>query len=117
MGSIIMMGAALLSFVADEQVRNFKKNPINKKLACDTGLWKHSRHPNYLGELMFWFGVMILSFGSGFQLANYVGFVSIVLLFNLYSIPKMEEKLLKGKLNYEQVMETVPRIIPVKLKD
>lgn len=66
MGLIIMAGGILLELVADQQMRRFKKNNRNPFAINCTGLWGRSRHPNYLGEIMFWWGgyLMMLSLES-----------------------------------------------------
>lgn len=116
-GVVVMIIAAFLSFIADEEVRKHKKNIENKNIPLSTGVWSKSRHPNYLGELLFWFGCMVVSFGYGFHIMNYLGFIGMVLLFNLFSIPKMEEKLLRNKVDYQEVINRVPRLLPFKIKD
>jgi steroid 5-alpha reductase family enzyme len=40
--------------LADRQMRHFRANPANKGKICDTGLWRYSRHPNYLFEFLSW---------------------------------------------------------------
>jgi steroid 5-alpha reductase family enzyme len=46
----------LLETVADQQKMTFKSQPGNRNRWCNTGLWKYSTHPNYLGEQLFWLG-------------------------------------------------------------
>lgn len=53
----VSLGAALLQGVADIQMHKFRKN--RQGAFIRTGLWKHSRHPNYLGELLMWWGVAL----------------------------------------------------------
>ena len=55
--SIFTFFAVILETVADEQMRKFRLNPNNKGKTMKYKLWKYSRHPNYLGEIGFWFGI------------------------------------------------------------
>ena len=107
LGSVIMVGGALISFVADAQLRAHRKS--DQKHTIRTGLWRLSRHPNYFGEVLFWFGVYVLSFASGVFYTAAIGFVSMEVLFNFYSVPKMEEKLLRNKEDYQDIVDSVPR--------
>ena len=50
-----------IEVVADRQKRVFRKNPANKGQFISTGLWAWSRHPNYFGEIMLWFGIFIMA--------------------------------------------------------
>lgn len=43
--------------VADVQKLNFKNNSTNDGLMCTTGIWRYSRHPNYFGEILIWWGI------------------------------------------------------------
>lgn len=103
----IMILGAIISFFADGQLREHKRNNLKKSIT--TGLWKYSRHPNYFGEVLFWFGIFIVSLATGGHLYNALGFVGMFLLFNFYSVPKMEAKLLKNKDDYHQVIKNHPR--------
>ena len=107
LGFIIMAIGALICYVADGQRRAHKLKYPNKSIM--TGLWKYSRHPNYFGEVFFWFGVFVTSLATEFVVLNILGFVGMLLLFNLYSVPKMEAKLLKNKDDYHIVIANVPR--------
>ena len=54
-GSLLSLGGAFLCFVADEQIRQHRRS--GKGGILKKGLWGISRHPNYLGEIVFWFGL------------------------------------------------------------
>ncbi|MGB6339940.1 MAG: DUF1295 domain-containing protein [Candidatus Aminicenantaceae bacterium] len=47
--------------VGDYQLRQFKKRPKNKGKIITTGLWKYTRHPNYFGEVVLWWGIFLLA--------------------------------------------------------
>ena len=57
----ISICAVILQIIADKQMRDFKKNILNKNKIMNLGLWKYSRHPNYLGEVMFWIGLYVIA--------------------------------------------------------
>jgi steroid 5-alpha reductase family enzyme len=111
LGTVIMLLSAILSYFSDTQLRKHKLN--SKKESIKTGVWKYSRHPNYLAELMFWFGIFIASLSIEFNVINSLGIMGMILLFNLYSIPKMEKRLLNNKSDYGDIVETVPRLLPL----
>lgn len=106
-GVLIMIIAALIQLVSDGQRREHKKTSPNTSIK--SGLWAYSRHPNYFGEVMFWFGVFFASLASGFYFNTLFGFIGMFLLFNLYSVPAMEKKLLGNKEDYQEVIDSVPR--------
>lgn len=63
---LLGLGLWILGFffelVSDYQMYIFKQNPQNKGKILDTGLWRYSRHPNYFGEILMWWGIYILAF-------------------------------------------------------
>jgi steroid 5-alpha reductase family enzyme len=115
LASMIMLLGTGISFIADHQLRMHKQQ--GKKTSIRSGLWRHSRHPNYFGEVLFWFGVSIASLSVGLYFLPFVGFLSMLALFNFYSVPKMEEKLLNNKDDYIDMIETVPRFFLRGFKD
>lgn len=106
-GVLAMISGAIISFFADGQLRSHRKNSTHTSIS--SGLWSYSRHPNYFGEVLFWFGIFLVSLSTGFHFINSLGFISMFLLFNLFSIPKMESKLKKNKDDYTHIIETTPR--------
>ncbi len=63
-GILLFVIGFTLEIVADAQKTNFRKIKNNKDKFITTGLWKYSRHPNYLGEIILWIGVAIISYSS-----------------------------------------------------
>jgi len=63
-GIILFVIGFTLEIIADTQKTNFRKNNKNRDKFITTGLWKYSRHPNYLGEIILWIGVAIISYSS-----------------------------------------------------
>ena len=67
LGGFAMIGLLLwligftIEVIADEQKRRFRLNPDNKDRFIASGLWAWSRHPNYFGEIVLWFGVAVIA--------------------------------------------------------
>ena len=64
-GFILIILAVVIQYISDAQMRKFKSNESNFDKTMKYGLWKYSRHPNYLGEVSFWFGIYIFALASG----------------------------------------------------
>lgn len=113
MGFIICVSSAVLQFVSDRQMALFRKKPENKGKCIDTGLWKYSRHPNYLGEVSLWWGIWIMMMGSAPQYwMAIIGPVAMTVLFVFISIPMMEKYVLSKRPAYEEYKKTVSMLIP-----
>ncbi len=82
--------------VGDAQLANFIKNPANKGKLIMTGLWKYSRHPNYFGEVLLWWGVWLLAISVPYGLWGVIGPLTITfLILKVSGIPMLEEKMEK----------------------
>lgn len=60
-GLLVWLAGFLFEAVGDEQLRRFKKSEKNAGKVMDRGLWKYTRHPNYFGESLVWWGFWILA--------------------------------------------------------
>lgn len=84
--------------VGDWQLEQFIRNPANKGKLMTTGLWKYTRHPNYFGESVMWWGLALLA-GSALGytvlgLAAFIGPVLITyLLLKVSGVPMLEAKM------------------------
>ena len=100
LGAVSLCGAALwvigfaLEVTSDAQKYAFRNDPKNKGRWIQSGLWKYSRHPNYFGEAILWWGLFILVLPSlpASLLFTVVGpiFITLLLLF-VSGIPLLEK--------------------------
>jgi steroid 5-alpha reductase family enzyme len=119
-GLAVIVASTILELVADYQLSKFKKLLENKGKYMNQGLWKYSRHPNYLGEISMWFGgylVMVVSLPNYWYLI--AGAIAILILFIFVSIPLMEKRQIKNKLGYSDYQKNTSMllILPPKKKD
>ena len=98
----VTVGAIALEFVADEQLRRFRSNPDNQGKTCKTGLWRFSRHPNYLGECLFWWGLFIFCMAAAPSYGWLVfGPFAMTVMFLFVSIPLMEVRSRLRRADYD----------------
>jgi len=107
-GFAICIYAVLIQTISDIQMDLFRKNSSNKNKYIDQGLWKYSRHPNYLGEISFWWGIWLMQMGAAPKTwATVAGSVLVTLLFIFVSIPMMEKHILASKPAYANYQKQV----------
>jgi steroid 5-alpha reductase family enzyme len=58
-------GGIIIEAVADAQLTRFRATPSNSGTVLDTGLWAWSRHPNYFGDFLMWWGYFAIAIASG----------------------------------------------------
>lgn len=66
--------------VGDIQLARFKRNPANVGRVMDQGLWRYTRHPNYFGDFMVWWGIYLIAAESGAGAWGFVGPVLMTIL-------------------------------------
>lgn len=110
---VVGLGAVLLELTADRQMQRFARTKQPGQV-MDQGLWGWSRHPNYLGEITFWFslGLFSLATSPSDWWWVFVGAVAMLLLFLFASIPMMEQRSLERRPEYQRVIDRVPVLLP-----
>ncbi len=108
----LSVGAAAMQGTADVQMHKFRKNRDGAFIR--TGLWKYSRHPNYLGEILMWWGVglaVACSAPSAWYLL--AGALSNTVLFLSVSIP-MADKRQSAKDCFSEYKRATRMLLPIK---
>lgn len=99
--------------VADRQLAVFKSDKNNKGLVIQTGLWKYSRHPNYFGEIVMWWGIFIITIPFANSLYFIISPLTITLLLVFVSGIPMLEKKYKGNAAFEDYKNRTSALIPM----
>jgi steroid 5-alpha reductase family enzyme/predicted DCC family thiol-disulfide oxidoreductase YuxK len=105
----------LLEAVSDYQLLVFKKNPENKEKLMMTGLWSYVRHPNYLGEIIQWWAIWMISLYLPFGFLFIVSPLLITLLIIFVSGVKPLEKKMKEHVDFIIYSEKTPSLMPCSL--
>ena len=117
-GFILIILAVVIQYISDTQMRKFKSNENNFDKTMKYGLWKYSRHPNYLGEVSFWFGIYIFALASGSTSIWLLACPMVMLaLFVFISCPMMDNRSLKKRSDYKEYMDKTPQLIMWFVKD
>ena len=108
--------------IADRQKSIFRKDPTNEGKFIKSGLWSWSRHPNYFGEIVLWFGVMIIALPvlEGWQWVALISPVFItILLTRISGVPMLEKRADEkwgGQEDYESYKKATSVLIPLPPK-
>lgn len=115
----IWLTGLLTEAFADQQKFLFINNKKNKGKWVNVGLWKYSRHPNYLGEILCWVGIYLYTYSSLSVTYRLIGIISpifiVILLLFVSGIPKLEEKADKrwgGDKGYQEYKKNTAVLIP-----
>lgn len=116
LGFFVCISAATLQLISDTQAHRFRRE--HRGEVCTVGLWNRSRHPNYLGEILMWWGIYLLYLTIGLSehslgvvLLPAVGALVNTCLFVFISIPMMEKRQLANKPGYADYRKKVRMLI------
>ena len=113
LGLIIWITGFVFEAVGGYQLLNFKKNSENKGRIIQTGLWRYTRHPNYFGEVVLWWGVYCAATGTPGGWITIIGPLMITYLILFVSGIPMLEKLYAGSPEYERYHARASRFFPL----
>ncbi|MBR2617457.1 MAG: DUF1295 domain-containing protein, partial [Clostridia bacterium] len=113
-GLLLSVGATALQGTADIQMHRYRKNKTTPLIRV--GLWKYSRHPNYLGEITMWWGVGLYAVLTlGFRYYFLLGAVANTVLFFAVSIPMADGRQSK-KEGFNEYKAQTRILLPIPKK-
>lgn len=114
-GVLLWLIGFLFETIADYQKFQFKKNKENATKFISTGLWKYSRHPNYFGEVLVWWGIYFIAFNFFQPITSLVNLLSPIaitwLLLKVSGVP-MAERNYKNDSEYQDYVKRTPAFFP-----
>ncbi len=111
LGTIVWIIGFIFEAIGDFQLILFKTNPANQGKLLTSGLWKITRHPNYFGEAVLWWGIYMIALAAG---QGWTIFSPILMSFLLIMISgvAMLEQTMKLKPGYEEYIHKTRVFIP-----
>lgn len=115
-GTAIFLIGLFFEAVGDQQNYIFKKKPENKGKVMKYGLWRFTRHPNYFGETLIWWGIALVALPAQY---GYLAFISPIiitfLLLKVSGIPMLEKKY-DNNPEYQEYKKHTSAFIPMPPK-
>lgn len=112
LGLLFWVSGFLFESIGDEQLRRFKANRDNKGKLMVSGLWSWTRHPNYFGEVLLWWGIWLIAFelpGSWWTIAGPLGVTYLIL--NVSGVSMLED-LMRSRPGYAEYERSVSKFFP-----
>jgi steroid 5-alpha reductase family enzyme len=97
--------------VSDYQLVRFKSDSQHQGKLLTSGLWHYSRHPNYFGDTMQWWGFYLLAAASGYWWTIFSPVIMTLLLLRVSGVTLLE-KTMKTRRGYEEYIRTTNAFIP-----
>lgn len=112
--AIVVIGIGFES-IGDAQLAAFRRDPNNKSKVLDTGLWRYTRHPNYFGDFLVWWGLWLIAAETGWVgIASIVGPVFLTFTLTRWSgIGITEKAVSKSRPGYADYVKRTSAFIPM----
>lgn len=117
LGIIVWAIGFFFEVMGDRQLKQFLHNPSHKGKIMDRGLWAYTRHPNYFGEVLQWWGIFLCALALPFGYVTIIGPLLITYLILFVSGIPMLEKKYKGRPDYEQYKKRTSMFFPLPRKN
>jgi steroid 5-alpha reductase family enzyme len=112
LGMAVAAFGLLFETIGDAQMARFKADPASAGQVMDRGLWRYTRHPNYFGESVFWWGVWIASASLGGAWTVFSPVLMTFLLLRVSGVPLLEADLKQRRPAYAEYLRTTSSFVP-----
>lgn len=112
LGILVWLVGFFFEVMGDYQLTQFKSNKNNKGKLLTEGLWSLTRHPNYFGEALGWWGIYLLTLNNTRNLWGFIGPLTITLLLLFVSGVPLLEKKYKERPDFIEYANKTPKFVP-----
>lgn len=109
-GIFIAFTGLVYETIADWQLSDFLRN--KKGQVMNQGLWRFSRHPNYFGEFLMWWGIYLISFNGIFSITILSPILMSLLLFKISGAELLESTIVDRRPGYGDYIKTTSMFFP-----
>lgn len=117
LGAIIWLVGFYFESMGDLQLALFKSDPGNKGKVLDSGVWRYTRHPNYFGDAIQWWGYYLIAFSAGGWWTIYSPGLMTLLLLKVSGVALLEKTLKDSKPQYKKYIEKTSAFFPLPPKN
>ncbi len=112
-GAAVFAVGFFFESVGDAQLAAFRRDPANRGRVCDIGLWRYTRHPNYFGDAMVWWGLWLIACGSPGGWKTVVSpVVMTFLLVRVSGVALLERKLAETRPEFAEYARRTSAFVP-----
>ena len=113
LGVFIWIIGFLFETVGDWQLARFKADPVNKGRVMDRGMWAYSRHPNYFGEFLIWWGFFLITLSTPNSWWTVISpLIITAVLLKMTGIPLTEATSVKTRPGYNDYIKRTSAFVP-----
>lgn len=115
-GLLVWIVGFLFESIGDSQLRAHLANPASEGKLMTTGLWRYTRHPNYFGEAVQWWGMFIIALSVPYGWMSIVGPLTITALLLFVSGVPLTEKRFEDRPGWNSYKKRTSVFLPLPPK-
>lgn len=112
LGALVFLAGFLCEAFADAQLEAFKRDPASAGRVLDTGLWRYSRHPNYFGNALLWWGLCLFGLATGPWWLLFAPALMTFLLLRVSGVTLLEQDIGERRPAYTEYISRTSAFIP-----
>ena len=113
LGLIVWVVGFLFEAVGDWQLTRFKADPANQGRVMNLGLWAYTRHPNYFGECLMWWGLFLIAMATWGNIWTIISPLTItILLLKVSGVTLLEKGMVETRPKYRDYMKRTSAFVP-----
>jgi len=113
LGVFVWVFGFVFESVGDRQLARFKADPTNKGRVMDRGLWAYTRHPNYFGEFLIWWGFFLITLSTPNSWWTVISpLIITAVLLKMTGIPLTEATIVKTRPRYNDYIKRTSAFVP-----
>ena len=113
LGLLLWMVGFYFEAVGDLQLSRFRSDPQNRGRVMQTGLWLYSRHPNYFGETLIWWGLFLITLSTPKSLWTiFSPMIITFLLLKVSGVTLLEKTMVDSRPEYRKYQNRTNAFFP-----
>ncbi|HTQ15053.1 MAG TPA: DUF1295 domain-containing protein [Rhizomicrobium sp.] len=115
-GGAVALAGIMIEAVADRQLARFKQDPANRGGVMDGGIWAWSRHPNYFGNALMWWGFWFIAASAGAWWTVFAPLAMTFLLLRVSGVALLEKDIAERRPGYAAYVRNTSAFVPLPPK-
>jgi steroid 5-alpha reductase family enzyme len=113
LGLLVWLVGFFFEAVGDRQLSRFRSDPQNRGRVMQAGLWRYTRHPNYFGETLIWWGLFLVTLSTPMGIWTIISPLTITfLLLKVSGVTLLEKTIVETRPEYRDYMERTSAFFP-----
>lgn len=116
-GIALWLVGMFFEVVGDYQLMRFRRSDKSENEVLDTGLWRYTRHPNYFGEAVIWWGFYLVAMSAGAWWTIFAPLMMTFLLLRVSGVSLLEKDIAHRRPAYRDYVRRTNAFLPGRPKE